>query len=135
MVLFGPLTYGILVAAVDALARLAGVRLSDLAANVVSVAAVLVAAEVVTEVTAVRLSGLGALSRGSRRQRLVRHALLGLVVFAAAGLLVGFLFDAVRFAVAGEDATTLATAGLVALALLWAGGRTVRAYRRGYGER
>ena len=138
MVLFGPLTYGILVTAVDALARLAGAQsgLSDLAANVVSIAAVLVAAEVVTEITAIQLYGFGALWRGSRRQRLVRHALLGLVVLAAAGLLVGYLVDVVRFAAVGEDTTTLAMAGLVALALLWAGGRTVQAFRRGFdGER
>ena len=135
LILFGPLVYGILVVAADALARLigAGSGLSGGVASAVRIAAVVVAAEVVTEITAIQLYGFDALWRGSRIQRLVRHALLSLVVLAAAGLLVGFLLDVTRFAAVRGKTTTLAMAGLVALALLWAGGRTVLAFRRGYG--
>lgn len=135
LILFGPLTYGVLVVAVDALARLAGIQggLTGVAASVVRIAAVVAAGEVVAEITAVQLYGFDALGRGSRVQRLTRHALLGLIVVAAAGLLVGFLADVTRLAAVAEDTTTLAMAGLVAVALLWAGGRTMLAFRRGYG--
>ncbi len=136
MILFGPLTYGILVGAADALARLAGQGglsgLPGLVESAVQIAAVLAAGEVVAEVTALQLYGFGALWRGTRRQRLARHALLVLVVLAAVGLAVGFLADVTRLAAVAEDTTTLALAGLVALAFVWAGGRTALAFRRGY---
>lgn len=134
LVLFGPLTFAVLVAAADAVVRLAGLGgLAGLLESVVQILAVLAAGEVVAEVTAIQLYGFGALWRGSRRQRLARHGLLGLVVVAATGLLVGHLVEVTRVAAGSDDAATLAVAGLVALALLWAGGRTVQAFRQGYG--
>lgn len=135
LILFGPLTFAILVSAADAVVRLAGLSggLSGTLESVVQIAAVLAAGEIVAEITAIQLYGFGALWRGSRRQRLARHGLLSLVVLAATGLLVGFLADVTRFALGADDTTTLAMAGLVALALLWAGGRTLLAFRRGYG--
>lgn len=131
--LFGPLTYGIVVAAVASIAAAVGVEggLTGVAGSVVRIGAVLVALQVVTEVAAIQLHGFGALRRGTRRQRVARHALLGLVVLAAAGLVVGLLVRVVSLGAVTEAPTLATLVGAVAVALAWVAYRSATAFGDG----
>lgn len=135
MILFGPLTYALFVGAVTILTDLAGVGsvMDGVVGNGIQILAVLAAVEVVTEIADVQLHGFSALNRGSRFVRLGRHFLLGATVLAALIVAVSFLSFTVQSALAEGRQSYLAMAGLVALALAWAGARTASAFREGYG--
>lgn len=137
LILFGPLTYALFVGAATILTEAvgAGAVMDGVLGTVVSVVAVLAAVEVVTEIADIQLHGFGALDRGSRVVRLGRHLLLGVTVLAALVVTVSFLSFTVQTALAEGRQSYLAMAGLVALALAWAGARTVAAFRAGYGTR
>ena len=131
MILFGPLTFALLVGAVSILTDAVGVSLGDTVQNVVQIAAVLVAVEVVTAVAGIQLGGT--LQQGSRPRRLLRQGLVGLAVGAGGVVAVSFLVDVVQWSLANGRQSYVAMAGLATLALLWAAVRTVRAFRAGYG--
>lgn len=134
LVLVGPLAFGVLVVAVELLAAFAGASLSGPAGVLIYVAAALVALQVVTEVTAVRLHGYDALSRGTRERRLARTIMLS--VTAAAGLVTAAaaLFSVVPWAVTNRQVFTLTLAVMVLGGLLVTLVRAVRAFRGGLGE-
>jgi|AntDeeMinimDraft_4_1070355.scaffolds.fasta_scaffold00944_4 hypothetical protein len=135
LILFGPLTFAIFVGAATILTDFAGVAsvMDGVAGNVVQIVAVLAAVEVVTEIADIQLHGFDALDRGSRRVRLGRHLLLAVTVLAALVVAVSFLVSTVQWSLAEGRQSYVAMAGLVALALAWAGARTVSAFRDGYG--
>lgn len=132
LILTGPLTFALIYGVVGFLADLVGLSglyESQIGTVVVGVPAVLIAGEVVTEIAALQLHGIDALNRGNRRQRLLRHGVLGMVVVAAVIFLVTFL---VNVSVEVSRPSTQILVGLAVLALLWGGFRTVRAFRSGY---
>ena len=133
--LFGPLTYALFVGAVTILTDLVGMgSVTDgVVGTVVSVVAVLAAVEVATEIADVQLHGFAALNRGSRFVRLGRHLLLGVTVLAALVVAVSFIVFTVQWSLAEGRQSYVAMAGVVTLALAWAGARTVSAFREGYG--
>jgi|GEM_PF-4985839 len=133
MILFGPLTFALLVGAVSILTDAVCVSLGDTVQNVVQIAAVLVAFEVVTAVAGIQLGGFETLQQGSRPRRLLRQGLVGLAVGAGGVVAVSFLVDVVQWSLANGRQSYVAMAGLATLALLWAAVRTVRAFRAGYG--
>jgi uncharacterized ion transporter superfamily protein YfcC len=59
--------------------------------------------------------------------------LLAVTVLAALVVAVSFLVSTVQWSLAEGRQSYVAMAGLVALALAWAGARTVSAFRDGYG--
>lgn len=134
LILFGPLTYAIFVGAATILTDLAGVGsvMDGLTGNVIQIVAVLAAVEVVTEIADVQLHGFDALNRGSRGVRLGRHLLLAVTVLAALVVAVSFLVSTVQWSLNEGRQSYVAMAGLVALALAWAGARTASAFRDGY---
>lgn len=136
LILFGPLTYALFVGAPTILTDLLGIGsvMDGVLGNGIQVIAVLAAVEVVTEIADVQLHGFDALNRGSRFVRLGRHLLLGITVIAALVVAVSFLSFTVQWSLSEGRQSYTAMAGLVALALAWAGARTVSAFREGYGS-
>ena len=132
MILFGPLTFALLVGAVSILTDVVGISLGDIVQNVVQIAAVLVGVEVVTAVAGVQLGGFETLQQGSRPRRLLRHGLVGLSAAAAGVVAVAFFVDVVQWSLANGRQSYVAMAGLVAVAIVWATVRTARAFQAGY---
>jgi uncharacterized membrane protein len=134
LILFGPLTFALLIGAVSILTGAVGLSLGGVVENVVQIAAVLVAVEVVTAIAAIQLSGFDALHQGSRARRLLRHGLLGIAVLAGALVTVSFLVDVVRWSLANGRQSYVAMATLLTIALVWMTIRTVKAFQVGYGH-
>ncbi|WP_224269603.1 hypothetical protein [Haloprofundus salinisoli] len=130
--LFGLPTYLLTIGAAEILASVVSGSLSGASRTVASVAAVVLSFAVSTEVAAVRLHGYAALNRGIRAVNLGRHVTLSLAVLAATVVTAEFLVSVFVRAVPRNHTLPLALGSLVAVAVVWAVGRTVRAFYRGY---
>lgn len=95
------------------------------------VSAALVAGWTTVEVTAWRLHGSDAVTRGSRRGTLARAALLSFLVVALAGWAVSFLVRAAATGWRGDPASVAVSVGLVLGAAGYAAA-VARGFYRGY---
>ncbi|KTG09975.1 hypothetical protein AUR64_10210 [Haloprofundus marisrubri] len=130
--LFGLPTYLVTIRAAEILASLAGTSLSGNWRAAASVIAVVLSFEVATEVAAVRLDGFAALSRSSRLTNVVRHATLSVAVLAAFVVVADVLVYVIGYSISTGNSLEVAIGALAALAVVWALGRTLSAFYRGY---
>ncbi|WP_336360184.1 hypothetical protein [Haladaptatus sp. ZSTT2] len=129
-------TASVLVYSVELLAGAAGAAslLTGTAANALHFAAVIVGAQVASDIAAVRLHGFAYLHQGRRGLRLARH-LLHVLVALATLLVVGSLLVAItQWSLDTGNTVYLVFIGAVVLALCWVALRTVRAFRQGLHE-
>lgn len=119
LLLFGPLTYVMVVHAAEILGIIAGgsVPFTGTLGLVVSVSAILIALTVVTEITRVRLHGVEVLSRGTSARRLARHILLVVPIMAALVVAIEFIYEMFYWGLARESVVILGMVAAVVLAL------------------
>jgi ethanolamine utilization microcompartment shell protein EutS len=138
LLLFAPLSFVLIVAAVRVLAGIAGIdvlAIGPVGFFVVIAGALVIALDVATEAAAVRLHGFAALDRGTGTRRAIRYGSLGATVLSGLVVAVAFLLDVLGWAIANDRIDYLLISSVVAVALVWALLRVVRAFGRGYRER
>lgn len=132
LLLFGPLTYVLLVNMVESIATLAGVGpLSGWAGLAVVLGAGLVALKTAGEVAMIRIHGYQVLRRGSGSRILVRHAALAAPVIAATLLITDFLADMILWGVTENGVGILGLSLAVIVGLVWTAVRSVEFYQQG----
>jgi hypothetical protein len=102
---------------------------------VVIAGALVIALDVATEAAAVRLHGFAALDRGTDTRRAIRYGSLVTTVLSGLAVAAAFLLDVLGWAIANDRIDYLLISSVVAVALVWALLRVVRAFGRGYRER
>jgi O-antigen/teichoic acid export membrane protein len=102
---------------------------------VVIAGALVIALDVATEAAAVRLHGFAALDRGTDTRRAIRYGSLVTTVLSGLAVAAAFLLDVLGWAIANDRIDHLLMGCVVAVALMWALLRAVRAFGRGYRER
>lgn len=126
----------VLVRSVELLAAGAGVRslLTGGARTALNVAALIVGAQVASDIAALRLHGIAWLHRGRRSLRLARHTLLVAVLLATLLVIGSLLVSFTQWSVANDQPMYLLLIGAVVLALCWTALRAVRAFKQGVYE-
>jgi hypothetical protein len=133
VVLFGPLSYGIVLGATDVLTGTVPVSVpfTSILASVAHGVAFLVAATVVTEITRVRLHGVAELRRGPPNRKLARHCLLAAPVLAGVVLLLSEFSELATRALERDGMTDVGIVAVLWLLLAWGVGRSSVAFYRG----
>lgn len=134
VLLFGPLTYVIVVHASEILGRIVGVSVpfTGTLGLVVSMSAILIALAVVTEVTRIRLHGYAELGRGTSTRQLIRHVLLMLPVVAALIVAVELVYEMFQLGLDRESIVILGMVTVVILALILMIFRSTTAFYRSW---
>lgn len=132
--LFGPLTYVMVVHASEIIGRVAGVNVpfTGTLGLIVSLSAILIALAVVTEITRVRLHGYAELGRGTSGRQLVRHILLVVPVVAALIVAGEFIYEMFHWGLARESVVILGIVAIVVLALTFMIVRSSTAFYRAW---
>lgn len=132
LLLFGPLTYVLLVNLVGSIVTLVGVGpLSGWAGLAVVLGAGLIALKTAGEVAMIRIHGYQVLRRGSGSQILVRHAALTAPVIGATLLLMDFLADMILWGVTENGVAILGLSLGIIVALMWTAVRSIEFYQQG----